>query len=39
MAEGERLVREQDHLNSLKLSNEYLKQQKKIGKSIIGLSG
>eukprot|EP00889_Picochlorum_renovo_P006595 jgi/Picre1/33625/NNA_001105.t1 len=39
MAEGRRLVREQDHLNSLKLSNEYLKQQKKIGKSIIGLSG
>lgn len=37
--EGERLVMEQDHVNSMKLSEEYLKKQKKVGKSIIGLSG
>jgi len=37
--EGERLIKEQDHVNSLKLSKEYLKEQKKIGRSIIGLSG
>lgn len=37
--EGERLVMEQDHINSMRLSEEYLKKQKKIGKSIIGLSG
>jgi hypothetical protein len=37
--EGARLIKEQDHVNSLKLSKEYLKEQKKIGRSIIGLSG
>jgi len=37
--EGRRLVQEQDHVNSMRLSNEYLKPQKKAGKSIIGLTG
>ncbi len=37
--EGERLVMEQDHVNSMRLSEQYLKKQKKVGKSIIGLGG
>jgi hypothetical protein len=39
MKEGERLVYEQEMVNSMKLSDEYLKKQTKAGKSIIGLSG
>jgi hypothetical protein len=39
IVEGRRLVQEQDHVNSMRLSNEYLKPQKKAGKSIIGLTG
>lgn len=36
---GERLVREQDMVNALKLSDEYLKKQRKIGRSMLGLKG
>ena len=39
LKEGERLVEEQDRINSMRLSDEYLKKQKKIGKSILGLQG
>lgn len=39
MAEGERLVREQDMVNSMKLSHDYLKPQKKVGRGLIGLQG
>ena len=39
LMEGQRLVREQDYINQIRLSGEYLKPQKKAGKSIIGLSG
>lgn len=36
---GRRLVQEQELVNSIQLSGEYLKKQKKIGRSMIGLSG
>lgn len=39
LKEGERLQREQDYVNSMRLSEEYMKKQKNFGKSIIGLSG
>lgn len=39
LKEGERLVKEQDRINSLRLSDEYLKKQKYMGKSILGLQG
>ena len=39
IVEGDRLVREQDMINNLRLSNEYLKPQKKMGRSILGLQG
>lgn len=39
LAEGRRLVQEQEYVVSMKLSDEYLKKQNKMGKSIIGLSG
>ena len=38
-AEGERLVREQELINRIRLSDSYLKKQKKTYRSIIGLSG
>jgi hypothetical protein len=39
MKEGQRLVEEQDKVNSMRLSDDYFKKQSKIGKSILGLSG
>lgn len=39
LKEGERLVYEQEMVNSMKLSDEYLKKQKKLNRSMIGLSG
>ncbi|PSC73399.1 ribulose bisphosphate carboxylase oxygenase chloroplastic [Micractinium conductrix] len=39
MAEGRRLVQEQEFVNSMRLSQEYLKPQRNIGRSMIGLSG
>ncbi|KAI3426183.1 hypothetical protein D9Q98_008560 [Chlorella vulgaris] len=39
MAEGRRLVEEQDLINSHKLSEVYMKPQRKMGRSLIGLSG
>lgn len=39
IVEGDRLVREQDLINNVRLSDEYLKPQKKIGRSILGLQG
>lgn len=39
IVEGDRLVREQDMINSVRLANEYLKPQRKMGRSIIGMSG
>ncbi len=38
-AEGDRLIREQDMVNSVRLSNEYMRPQRKMGRSILGLSG
>jgi hypothetical protein len=37
--EGDRLVREQDMVNELRLANEYYKPQRKLGRSMIGLAG
>lgn len=39
MVEGERLVMEQDAVQKMKLSQEYLKRQQKVYKSMIGLQG
>jgi hypothetical protein len=39
VVEGDRLVREQDNVNNFRLSNEYLKPQRKMGRSILGLQG
>jgi len=39
MAEGGRLVMEQEAVKSMKLSKEYLKRQRKVYKSMIGLQG
>ncbi|EFN56322.1 hypothetical protein CHLNCDRAFT_144763 [Chlorella variabilis] len=39
MEEGRRLQAEQDMVNSMRLSDEYLKKQRKVGRSMIGLSG
>ena len=38
-AAGQRLQEEQELVNSIRLSGEYLKKQSKIGRSLIGLSG
>lgn len=38
-AAGRRLQAEQDMVNSMRLSDEYLKKQRKVGRSMIGLSG
>jgi hypothetical protein len=38
-AAGRRLVEEQDLINSHKLSEVYMKPQRKMGRSLIGLSG
>jgi hypothetical protein len=37
--EGDRLIREQEMVNRVRLSGEYLKPQKKRGRSILGLQG
>ena len=39
IVEGDRLVREQDMINNVRLSNDYLKPQRKMGRSILGLQG
>lgn len=39
LAEGDRLVREQDAVQSMRLSDEYLKKQRQIHRGMIGLSG
>ncbi|PRW44880.1 ribulose bisphosphate carboxylase oxygenase chloroplastic isoform C [Chlorella sorokiniana] len=39
LEEGRRLVQEQEMVNSMRLSDEYLKKQRKMGRSMIGLSG
>ncbi len=39
LAAGRRLEKEQEMVNSIRLSGEYLKRQKKQGKSILGLMG
>lgn len=39
MKEGDRLVREQDMVNSQKLAQEYMRPQKKLQRSMIGLQG
>ena len=37
--EGDRLMREQEMVNRVRLSNEYLKPQRNMGRSILGLQG
>lgn len=39
LKEGQRLVAEQDAVNRLKLSDEYMKNTGKKGRSLVGLSG
>ena len=39
MKEGRRLVAEQDAVNRLKLSDEYMKTTGKKGRSLVGLQG
>ena len=37
--EGDRLMREQEMVKRVRLSNEYLKPQRNMGRSILGLQG
>lgn len=39
LAAGDRLVQEQEYVNTIQLSDEYLKKQRSSGRSLIGMQG